>query len=33
VIGGIIDNGDKFITGVVDTVEQLSPVTKTAVIN
>jgi hypothetical protein len=26
VIGGVIDTGDKFITGVVDTAEQLSPV-------
>jgi hypothetical protein len=26
VIGGVVDTGNKFITGVVDTAEQLSPV-------
>ncbi len=29
VIGGVIDTGDKFITGFVDTAEQLSPMTTT----
>jgi hypothetical protein len=33
VIGGVIDTGNKFITGVVDTAEQLSPVTMTPGIN
>jgi hypothetical protein len=33
VIGGVVDTGDKFITGVVDTAEQLSPVTTTPAIN
>jgi hypothetical protein len=29
VVVGIVDTGDKFITGVKDTSEQLSPVTRT----
>jgi hypothetical protein len=29
VISGVVDTGDKFITGVVDTTEQLLPVTTT----
>jgi hypothetical protein len=38
VIGGVIDQqcrdiSDKFITGVIDTAEQLSPVTTTRAIN
>jgi hypothetical protein len=33
VIGGVVDTGNKFITGVVDTAEQFSPVTTTAAIN
>jgi hypothetical protein len=28
-MGGVVDTGDKLITGVIDTAEQLSPVTKT----
>jgi hypothetical protein len=32
-IGGVSDTGDKFITGVVDTSEKLSPVTATQMIN
>jgi hypothetical protein len=33
VIGGVVDTGDKFITGVVDNAEQLSAVTMTPTIN
>jgi hypothetical protein len=33
VIGGVFDTGDKFITTVNDTGEQLSPVTTTLAIN
>jgi hypothetical protein len=33
VIGSVVDTGDKFITGVVDTTEQLTPVTMTPAIN
>jgi hypothetical protein len=33
VIGGVVDIGNKFITGVIDTAEQFSPVTTTPVIN
>ncbi len=33
VIGDVIDTDDKFITGVVDTAEQLLPVTTTLAIN
>jgi hypothetical protein len=33
VICGVIDTGNKFITGVIDTAEQLSPVTTTPVIH
>jgi hypothetical protein len=33
VIGGVVDAGDKFITGVIDTAKQLSPVTTTQAIN
>jgi hypothetical protein len=33
VIGSVVDTSDKFITGVVDTTEQLSPVTMTPAIN
>jgi hypothetical protein len=33
VIAGVIDTDDKFITGVNDTSEQLSPVTTTLAIN
>jgi hypothetical protein len=32
-IGDVVDTDNKFITGVVDIGEQLSPVTKTPVIN
>jgi hypothetical protein len=31
--GGVIDTSDKFITGVVDIAEKLSPVTMTPLIN
>jgi hypothetical protein len=33
VIDGVVDTGDKFITGFVDTAEQLLPVTTTPVKN
>jgi hypothetical protein len=33
VIGGVVDTGNKFITGVIDTAEQFSLVTTTPVIN
>jgi hypothetical protein len=33
VISGVVDTGNKFITGVVDTAEQLSPVTTTLATN
>jgi hypothetical protein len=33
VMAGLVDTGDKFITGVNDTGEQLSPVTTTPVNN
>jgi hypothetical protein len=33
VIGNVDDTGDKFITSVVDTTEQLSPVTMTPATN
>jgi hypothetical protein len=33
VIGSAVDTDNKFITGVVDTAEQRSPVTTTPVIN
>jgi hypothetical protein len=33
VIAGVVDTGDKFITGVRDTSEQLTPVTMITVIN
>jgi hypothetical protein len=31
--GSVVDTGDKFITGVVDTAEKLSPVATTPMIN
>jgi hypothetical protein len=33
VIAGVVDTGDKFLTGVNDNSEQLPPVTKTPVNN
>jgi hypothetical protein len=33
VIGSVVDTGDKFITSVVDTVEQLLPLTMIPAIN
>jgi hypothetical protein len=33
VISGVVNTSDKFITGVIDTGEQLSPVTMTPAIN
>jgi hypothetical protein len=33
VIGGVVDTGDKFIAKLVDTAEQLLPVTTTLAIN
>jgi hypothetical protein len=32
-IGSVVDTGKKFITGVIDTTEKLSPVTMTPLIN
>jgi hypothetical protein len=33
VVTGVVETGNKFITGVVDTAEQLSPVTTAQAIN